>query len=1670
MESLRGKFEPMDGHSRSIQFQITDFFVPEADKSKKSLSKKEVPDYSEEPAEYKILLYGCTMAGESICAEVINYTPYFYVRIPECFAKKDVLALKHWVTNFKLYLLDGTYHDKKYGYDRRVISKRYSDHLVSVKLEQKKEFMGFTNNKDFHFLKITVKSLGLFNSLKYFFQNPPKEFLNTYKEPFKLYESNIDPMLRFIHDMNILPCGWIEIPAKKYSLICNGSQEDGSCRTTYTVEVDYRYIKPMDSNATAPLMIMSFDIECTSSHGDFPVAIKDYLKLAKDLITVARYSTAYNEEDLVKWILTAYTEDVVVNPSAKIHRLYAKSKLQKEIVEKSLRGKLDEIYEIMQQVQKENIDEDDEEEEAEPATQKVLNSYEYKIKELLNKCLPQLQGDAIIQIGTTVHRYGSDEIVYKNIISLNTCDPIEGVEVVSCRTETELLYAWKDVLRRIDPDILMGYNIFGFDMPYIWDRAKELRVADFGIGLGRLSDRECILNVQRLSSAALGDNVLKYFDMDGVVMVDLYKVMQRNPLDSYKLDFVAKLYLGDQKNDLKPYEIFEKFKGSSYDRKVIAEYCIQDCALVNRLFHKLKVLENNNAMGNVCLVPLSYLFMRGQGVKIFSLVAQFCKNKNFAIPVLRNFRDDVDQDDDGYEGAIVLHPKEGMYLQDAITVLDYSSLYPSSMIERNLSHDCYVNDPAYDNLPDVDYCTVTYDIYEGVGDKKTKVGEKSCKFVQLPNGEKGLIPQILMKLLTQRKNTRKKIEYETIQTSQGESYSGLVSEKEDGLVITDVEKKTSVNLLKSDVVSRVETYNKFEQAVLDALQLAYKVTANSLYGQIGSKVSPIYLKEIAACTTATGRERILMAKKFVEEQYGAEVIYGDSVTGYTPITVRVNGVLIVDKIEDLALKYGNNNWIPCIEEGKQEKEACEIPDYVEVWSDKGWTPIQRVIRHTLADHKKIIRVLTHTGVVDVTDDHSLLLSTGESISPKELTVGIKLLHKHIPVSEISETINSITVDEARIMGFFMGDGSCGTYNCKYGFKSSWALNNATISRLEFYKDLCEKVYSDYHWKILDTIESSGVYKLVPMKKNNSTVRNFIDYYRSQMYSDIEKIVPSEILSSSIEVRNSFWEGLYDADGDKDKHGYIRIDQKNMISAQMIYLLATSLGYKASINTRLDKPNIFRITMTKRSQRIDPHTIKKLYEIPYEGFVYDLTTENHHFQAGVGQMIVHNTDSIFCKFTHHNEKGEKITGRETLPLGIKAGQRASNEIKSILPPPQCLEYEKTFFPFIIFSKKRYVGLLYEDDANKKPKQKSMGIVLKRRDNAPIVKKIYGGIIDILMNKYDLKLSVEFLQEELQKLVSGKHPLEELIITKTLKGSYKDRTKIAHCVLADRMGERDAGNKPQINDRIPYIYIQTNGEVKLQGDRIEHPEFVRENNLTPDYQFYITNQLMKPICQMYALCVEQLPNYTYPPSYWIQWDEELKQNKIYENDTKRKNRIDALREQEVEHLLFDPYLEKKRKVRTLASETPHPKVKKVIPKHSVNMDAPKLKFKITENKELKQFESHVCFLIGHDVLFEKDITLPKKKLNKTDACNKIMYDIFKEIFKTHEETIRLHGLQLEFDKYYARILKQTLEKQEDIMLELQKAQQEGDIGKFEELSDLLASVQIANVLYKYKHIFI
>ena len=185
----------------------------------------------------------------------------------------------------------------------------------------------------------------------------------------------------------------------------------------------------------------------------------------------------------------------------------------------------------------------------------------------------------------------------------------------------------------------------------------------------------------------------------------------------------------------------------------------------------------------------------------------------------------------------------------------------------------------------------------------------------------------------------------------------------------------------------------------------------------------------------------------------------------------------------------------------------------------------------------------------------------------------------------------------------------------------------------------------------------------------------------------------------------------------------------------------------------------------------------------------------------------------------------MKGRDARVKAIELGLYTEKMIANILEKPQVLEYEKTFDPFVLISKKRYVGRLYETNPDKF-KLKSMGIVLKRRDNAPIVKVIYGGIIDIIMSQKKIKPAVTYFRKALRELVKGKYNIDTLIISKSLSPYYKDPDRIAHKVLADRMGERDPGNKPQIGDRIPFVYIEKDAkDIKLQGDRIEHPSFIK-----------------------------------------------------------------------------------------------------------------------------------------------------------------------------------------------------------------------------------------------------
>jgi DNA polymerase elongation subunit (family B) len=208
----------------------------------------------------------------------------------------------------------------------------------------------------------------------------------------------------------------------------------------------------------------------------------------------------------------------------------------------------------------------------------------------------------------------------------------------------------------------------------------------------------------------------------------------------------------------------------------------------------------------------------------------------------------------------------------------------------------------------------------------------------------------------------------------------------------------------------------------------------------------------------------------------------------------------------------------------------------------------------------------------------------------------------------------------------------------------------------------------------------------------------------------------------------------------------------------------------------------------------------------------------------------------------------------------------------------------------------VGIKYEYDTKTPGKLAAMGIVMKRRDNAPITKVVYGGVLDeILLNK-NVQAAASFVRSSLMKLVDGDVPIEQLIISKTLRGSYVNPDSIVHAALAKRMRERDPGSAPQINDRVQYAFVVTDNPKALQADRVEDPKFIQENNLPLDYAFYIKSQITEPVKQLFSLVVHELPGartMALTPR---------------DNTPEAKKKAQKSREDEVTRLLFQPALDK------------------------------------------------------------------------------------------------------------------------------------------------------------------
>ena len=405
------------------------------------------------------------------------------------------------------------------------------------------------------------------------------------------------------------------------------------------------------------------------------------------------------------------------------------------------------------------------------------------------------------------------------------------------------------------------------------------------------------------------------------------------------------------------------------------------------------------------------------------------------------------------------------------------------------------------------------------------------------------------------------------------------------------------------------------------------------------------------------------------------------------------------------------------------------------------------------------------------------------------------------------------------------------------------------------KKLLEKEYPEHTPIFYDTIKSSGVYKL---SINNQ--KSFVEEYRQKFYdSDRYKKVPTEILNSSIEVVQSFFSGYWAADGcrkDKEKIGCTRFDNKGQIGSSGLYFLMKKLGYNVSINTREDKDNIFRLTLTNSNQRRVCNQIKKIkVSDVYDDCVYDIETECGRFQAGVGNIIVKNTDSIFIKFKYNRDDFERNRS-DTFKLATICGDNLTHKV--FKRPPIDLEFEKVFNPFILLSKKRYIANKYENtkDPFDLKGVDAKGIALTRRDYCTMVKKCYKEVIDTILNNKSgtsldsVKKSIELYKGYIDKIYNYQINIDDLIVSAMLASSYK--TKPVHVQLAEKLKERK--EEVQVGSRIPYIFVEnTSNTPKQKSELGEDPKYAIQHNLKYNRQCYI-EQLAKPLLGFYKIALK------------------------------------------------------------------------------------------------------------------------------------------------------------------------------------------------------------------------
>lgn len=328
----------------------------------------------------------------------------------------------------------------------------------------------------------------------------------------------------------------------------------------------------------------------------------------------------------------------------------------------------------------------------------------------------------------------------KTLIVLGDCKDIPGSKTIRCKTEYDTVKAMAEVIKEYDPEIITGYNIFCYDIPYLDTRTKIL-MNDWPTGMGRIQGRTPNVSTKTWNSGAYGHVSIADLVMEGRISVDMLPIIRRDyKLDKFTLDFVGNYFLKKGKHDVKAIEMFEirerlmaatkalkldEKKGTitpevqdEYDKAKsemgrVGAYCLEDSALVIDLFDKLNVWIGLVELSSIVGVTILELFTRGQQVRCLSQVYDLATNLNIVIDkrVAQKLF---------YAGGFVFEPKCGLY--EFIICVDFASLYPSIMMAYNICYTTLIDRTKEQFIDDKNCNIIEFDQEEPLDGKPTHRG------------------------------------------------------------------------------------------------------------------------------------------------------------------------------------------------------------------------------------------------------------------------------------------------------------------------------------------------------------------------------------------------------------------------------------------------------------------------------------------------------------------------------------------------------------------------------------------------------------------------------------------------------------------------------------------------------------------------------------------------------------------------------------------------------------------------------------------------------------------------------------------------------------------------------------------------------------------------------------